>query len=241
MTYYLRTHVGLVRKNNEDSCFAAEKHGCLFAVVADGMGGHSGGEVASKIVIDTAVQFLEDSGVFDFNPESIKKLLSDANKCVWERALQHKELQGMGSTATLIMIEGSRALIGHVGDSRAYLLRSGKLEQLTKDHSYVQMLIENGYITKEEALRHPHRNIITRAIGAEHNVDADVLTIDLDKDDVILLCSDGLNNAVTDEQICDILLSDADTAADKLIDAALTSGGTDNITVFIAKTDGNQL
>ncbi len=241
MTYYLRTHIGLVRKNNEDSCFATEKHGCLFAVVADGMGGHSGGEVASRIVIDTAVQFLEDSDISDFNTDSIKKLLSDANKCVWERALQDKELQGMGSTATLAIIMGRRALIGHVGDSRAYLFRSGKLEQLTKDHSYVQMLIENGYITKEEALRHPHRNIITRAIGAERDVDTDVLTIDLKKGDVILLCSDGLNNAVTDEHICDILLSDEDAAADRLIEESLSSGGTDNITVFIAKMDGDQL
>ena len=241
MTYYLRTHIGLVRKNNEDSCFANEKNGCLFAVVADGMGGHSGGEVASGIVIEKAVQFLEKSVISDLNPDSIIKLLTDANKCVWERAQKDKQLKGMGSTATLIIIKGSRALIGHVGDSRAYLFRSGRLEQLTKDHSYVQMLIENGYITEQEALRHPHRNIITRAIGAERDIDADALTVELQTGDVILLCSDGLNNAVTDEQICDILLSDVDTAADRLIEASLSSGGTDNITVFVTKMDGDRI
>ena len=241
MTYYLRTHIGLVRKNNEDSCFATEKNGCLFAVVADGMGGHSGGEVASRIVIEMAVQFLEESDMSDINPDSIIKLLSDANKCVWERALKDKQLKGMGSTATLIIINGSRALIGHVGDSRAYLFRSGRLVQLTKDHSYVQMLIENGYITEQEALRHPHRNIITRAIGAERDIDADALTVELQTGDVILLCSDGLNNAVTDEQISDILLSDVDTAADRLIEASLSSGGTDNITVFVTKMDGDRI
>lgn len=238
MTYYLRTHIGLVRKINEDSCFAAEQGGCLFAVVADGMGGHSGGEVASQIVVDMAKRYISGKPLTDITPDNIVDLLSKANKNVWKRAQQERDLQGMGSTVTLAIILAGKALIGHVGDSRAYLFRTGKLEQLTKDHSYVQMLIENGYITKEEALHHPHRNIITRAIGTEREVEADILTIDLLAGDLLLLCSDGLNNAVTDGQISDILHSDIATAADRLIDASLSAGGSDNITVIIAETDG---
>ncbi len=242
MTYYLRTHIGLVRKKNEDNSFAIEKDGCLFAVVADGMGGHSGGEVASQIVVDTAKQFLSDINNSSLiSSDSITGLLSDINKLVWERALRDKELQGMGSTATIINLKGRQALIGHVGDSRAYLFRSGRLKQLTKDHSYVQMLIENGYITKEEALHHPQRNIITRAIGAENKVDADVMTINLEAGDILLLCSDGLTNAVTDDQITKTLLEGVAKAADTLIEAALAFGGTDNITVFIVETDGERL
>ncbi len=238
MTYYLRTHVGHVRKSNEDSCFAAEKDGCLFAVVADGMGGHNGGEVASQIVVEKAKRFLDDNMTAAITPESIIVLLSDCNKCVWEQALRNKALQGMGSTATLVLVRGNNALIGHVGDSRAYLYRSGKLEQLTKDHSYVQMLIDNGYISKEEALHHPYRNIITRAIGSESGIEVDTLTIGLLPGDVLLLCSDGLNNAVPDDKIAAILKDGIEAAADKLIDAALVGGGLDNVTVVIAEMDG---
>ncbi len=241
MTYYLRTHIGLVRKKNEDNSFAVVKDGGLFAVVADGMGGHRGGEVASQIVIDTALQYIEDADITGITPNKIKQLLSDANKSVWEKAYQDKELQGMGSTATLLILQGRQALIGHVGDSRAYLFRADKLKQLTKDHSYVQMLVENGYITAEEALRHPQRNIITRAIGAESSVDADVLTVVIEAGDVLVLCSDGLNNAVSDDQITQILLGGISNAADSLIDAALSSGGSDNITVFVAETGGGRL
>ncbi len=238
MTFYTRTHIGLVRKKNEDSCYAAELNDGFFAIVADGMGGHNGGEVASGIVIDTSRLYLEEKPLAQLTPDDIIHVLSLSNKNVWEKACRDKELKGMGSTATLVLIRDDEAIIGHVGDSRAYLFRNGQLEQLTKDHSYVQILIESGYITKEEALRHPHRNIITRAIGTENEVQPDVLTIDLLTGDVLLLCSDGLNNAVTDETITEILKNGIPEAADKLIEASLAAGGTDNISVVIAETDG---
>ena len=205
------------------------------------MGGHNGGEVASQIVIETIKACLEGKSPSKLSLNDLKKALSLANKKVWEKACRDSSLKGMGSTATLVVIAGNQAFIGHVGDSRAYLFREGVLEQLTKDHSYVQILVESGYITPEEALHHPHRNIITRAVGTENDVDADVLSLQLQKRDVLLLCSDGLNNVVTDPQIADILKRGIPEAADKLIGASLDAGGPDNISVVIAQLDGERL
>jgi serine/threonine protein phosphatase PrpC len=238
MTYYSRTHIGLVRKKNEDSCFATEVSSGFFAIVADGMGGHSGGEVASAIVIETAKAMLEDKIPHCLNSDDIRHLLMESNLNVWNRACKDKTLKGMGSTATLVFIRGSQAIIGHVGDSRAYLFRNGEITQLTKDHSYVQMLIENGYITQEEALYHPHRNIITRAIGTDSEVEPDINIFEVVANDVLLLCSDGLNNAVTDAQITEILNRGIPEAADRLIEASLEAGGHDNISVVVAQLDG---
>jgi len=241
MTFYTRTHIGLVRKKNEDSCFATEANGGLFAIVADGMGGHSGGEVASAIVIETARALLEEKKTHCLNREDVRKLLIRANKNVWAKACRDRSLSGMGSTATLVFICGLKAIVGHVGDSRAYLFRDGNLTQLTKDHSYVQILVENGYITQEEALYHPHRNIITRAIGTDRVVEPDVMMLELTAGDVLLLCSDGLNSAIADAQIEEILRSGIPEAADGLIDASLDAGGPDNISVVIVQVDGESI
>ena len=238
MTYYTRTHIGLVRKKNEDCCFAAEVSSGFFAIVADGMGGHSGGEVASGIVIDTARALLFNKAPHCLDQDDIRELLTQANRNVLEKAGENKALKGMGSTATLVFICGTKAIIGHVGDSRAYLFRDAQLSQLTKDHSYVQMLVENGYITQEEALVHPHRNIITRAIGTENDLEPDVWTDELKANDVLLLCSDGLSNAVCDEKIAEILRENIPDAADRLIEASLAAGGPDNVSVVIAQVGG---
>ena len=241
MTYYSRTHIGLVRKTNEDSCFATEVDGGFFAIVADGMGGHNGGEVASSIVIETAKALLSEKPPCCLGQDDIRRLLIQANKNVLDRADRDKHLKGMGSTATLVSICGMQAIIGHVGDSRAYLFRDQKLSQLTKDHSYVQMLVESGYITQQEALVHPHRNIITRAIGTESNLEPDVWTDELQAGDVLLLCSDGLSSSVPDEKIADILRSGIPEAADRLIEASLAAGGPDNISVVIVQTGGENV
>ena len=239
MIYYSRTHIGLVRKTNEDSCFATEVDGGFFAIVADGMGGHNGGEVASGIVIETAKALLSEKCCLD--QDDIRRLLIRANQSVLDRAERDRELKGMGSTATLVSICGMHAIIGHVGDSRAYLFRDKKLSQLTKDHSYVQMLLESGYITQQEALVHPHRNIITRAIGTEPNLEPDVWTYELQAGDVLLLCSDGLSSAISDDKIAEILRSGIPEAADKLIEASLAAGGPDNISVVIVQTGGGNV
>jgi len=241
MIYYSRTHIGLVRKTNEDSCFATEVDGGFFAIVADGMGGQNGGEVASSIVIETAKALLSEKSPCCLSQNDIRRFLIQANHNVLDRADRERELKGMGSTATLVSICGMQAIIGHVGDSRVYLFRDKKLSQLTRDHSYVQMLVESGYITQQEALVHPHRNIITRAIGTEPNLEPDVWTHGLQAGDVLLLCSDGLNSSVPDEKIADILRSGIPEAADRLIEASLAAGGPDNISVVIVQTGGENV
>jgi protein phosphatase len=147
----------------------------------------------------------------------------------------------MGSTATAAVFRNNEALIGHIGDSRAYLFRDGSLTQITKDHSYVQMLIDNGYITKKDALRHPNRNVITRAVGTDEEIDVDIFIIPLKKGDAILLCSDGLNGLVTDREIASILKRGIATATDELINAALDHGGEDNVSVVLAYMDGDSI
>ncbi|MDD5018502.1 MAG: Stp1/IreP family PP2C-type Ser/Thr phosphatase [Eubacteriales bacterium] len=240
MKFYAKTHKGHIRRNNEDSFYAAPDGG-FFAVVADGMGGHNAGDIASSIVVDTVVKSLRAVKPEDVTKETMLELLSSANKCVWDDAAKNAKRRGMGSTATVAVFHGDDALIGQVGDSRAYLFSGGVLSQITKDHSYVQMLIDTGYISHKEALLHPQRNIITRAVGIEPEVEADVYSVALKKEDCVLLCSDGLNAAVTDEDIADILNGEIESAADRLVDLALQRGGSDNISVIIACMDGERV
>ncbi len=239
MIYYAKTHTGC-RQKNEDSLFAPECADGFFAIVADGMGGHNAGEIASSIVVDTIREKLD--GV---NPENIKKsdvqrMLATANTAVYKNAFENPERIGMGSTATVAVFSGEKVLIGQIGDSRAYLFSDGEIRQITKDHSYVQLLIDSGYISEEDAKHHPQRNIITRAIGTESVVEADIYTVAIKDGDIILLCSDGLSGTISDNDIADILRSDIHTAADRLVDAALSSGSTDNISVVIAHKGGEQ-
>jgi len=238
MIYFAKTHIGNVRKTNEDS-FYIPPGGGLFALVADGMGGHNAGDVASRLTADTVVKTLDSVKEPPVKKSHIKGALHAANKEVWTDAKNNPERQGMGSTVTLAVFSDSGVTIGQVGDSRAYLYRNGKLEQITKDHSYVQLLVDNGFISKTDALTHPQKNIITRAIGTEKDVEADIIRHDAEEGDVWLLCTDGLNSTVSDETIAEILCNGAENAADALIEAALKGGGHDNITVVIATTGGD--
>lgn len=239
MIYYSITDKGRIRKQNEDFVYAPQGNGGYFAIVADGMGGHKAGEVASRLVVHTVIENLKNLLPEDISEEVLSNALILANKNVWNEshADQHKE--GMGSTATVAVFKDSKAIIGHVGDSRAYLYRERKLSQITKDHSYVQMLIDNGYITKKEASNHPARNVITRAVGTDEDLDVDIYTVQLKQGDTILLCSDGLNVAVPDNEIETTLGRGIAYAAGALIEAALNNGGSDNISVVLAYVDGD--
>ncbi len=238
MIYYARTDKGIVRKQNEDFIYAPDENGGYFAVVADGMGGHKAGEVASRIVVDTITAKLLAAGPNGLTKQMLCEAFSAANKNVLKESLADPQLKGMGSTATVAAFCGSTALIGHVGDSRAYLFSDGALTQITKDHSYVQMLIDNGYITSKQALYHPNKNVITRSVGTDEVLDIDTYTVSIKKGDTILLCSDGLNIAVADEEIEATLRRGIESAADELIEAALRCGGNDNISVVLAYMDG---
>jgi len=222
-----RTDVGRVRAGNEDA-FLAIDDGTLVAV-ADGMGGHQAGEVASAMAIES----LHD-GLAQGVP--IADAIEAANTAVVTRAARELDLRGMGTTLTAGVLDGSRLVIGHVGDSRCYLLRDGALTQVTTDHSVVAELIAAGELTEAEALVDPRRAMITRALGIDATVQVDVLDLDLEPGDRLLLCSDGLTTMVRDPAIAEILTSEPDRerAAAELVEAANLAGGADNITVLVA-------
>ena len=228
MNFYGGTNQGLVRPTNQDSYYIS-KEGC-WAVVADGMGGHNGGETASSMAVEIIRKGME-------NGEEMKKAIEDANTAIFEKSLSEPKLEGMGTTVVLCRIDGEKtASFSHVGDSRAYVFSDGVLKQITTDHSIVQQLIESGTITKEQAKYHPQRNLITRAVGTEKGVNIDFNRVNLTPGDIILICSDGLCAYVDEKEIADIICtSNGDETVDKLIEAANKSGGKDNVTVVLIK------
>jgi PPM family protein phosphatase len=221
------TDVGRVRDGNEDS-YIVDDRLALFAV-ADGMGGHRGGEVASA----TAVEALR-AAVASGRP--IDAAVKAANTAVLERASHDPDLAGMGTTMTaVIAFAGTSLLIAHVGDSRAYLLRDGHLERRTEDHSLVEELVREGRLTPEQAESHPQRAIVTRALGVDEDVDVDVYTIDARAGDRIIVCSDGLTTMLREREVERLARSEDDPqrCAEKLVDAAVEAGGEDNVTVIV--------
>jgi protein phosphatase len=227
------TDVGRVREQNEDSYLASKP---LFAV-ADGMGGHQAGEVASKLALDV-LQSWRDEHAAD-GADRLRDAVVEANRAVWERGQQERALRGMGTTLTAAWLEGETVTIAHVGDSRAYLLHGGELHQLTEDQTVVQDMVNEGRITPEEAFRHPSRSILKQALGGGPDVEVDGVSFELQPGDRLILASDGLHGIVTNERIAQILLAehDPDGACHALVDAANEAGGDDNITVIILEAD----
>lgn len=227
VTLYARTDIGLVRTNNEDSYLVDTERG--LAIVADGMGGHAGGEVASKIAVDTISEQLNAAnsrwpfGRVVREGARVVDAIRLANRRVRDAAAQDSALTGMGTTVVVLWVRGRRAHIAHVGDSRIYRYRKGGLVQLTRDHSW----------PSEEAAM---RNVLTRAVGAEDNVDIDHRVLDVDRGDVFLLCSDGLTRPVGDECIVQTLRDskDGDQASLQLVELAKRNGAPDNVTVVLA-------
>jgi protein phosphatase len=226
------TDVGRVREGNEDAYLVDDAMGLV--AVADGMGGHRAGEVASA----TALEALR-SAITHGRP--LRESMEDANEAVFTKSLTDEELRGMGTTLTAAtLVTGGTVLVGHVGDSRAYLLHDGELRQVTVDHSLVEELVREGRLTADEAAVHPQRSIITRALGVDASVEVDVYPVELAPGDRLLLCSDGLTGMVQAETIAATLRREEDPAraAAALIDAANVAGGEDNITaVVVAVTD----
>jgi PPM family protein phosphatase len=221
------SNTGNKRRRNEDSFVVAPP---LFAV-ADGMGGAQAGEVASKL----AAAALEDTDPGAAGGEErVVALIQEANRRVYERSNADPAASGMGTTITVALVEGTRVTFGHVGDSRAYLLRDGVMEQLTEDHSLVNELMKSGKLSPEEAETHPQRSVITRALGTDPDVDVDTFVIEAKERDLFLICSDGLTTMVADDEILELLernQDDLDRAAKDLVGAANRAGGEDNITV----------
>jgi PPM family protein phosphatase len=219
------TDKGRVREGNEDAYLVEPP---LYAV-ADGMGGHRGGEVASQL----ALQTLEES--FRAGEMPLGEQVKRANRAVFQRSGADRAVAGMGTTLTAALVQGELAHLIHVGDSRAYLLRAGALRQLTEDHTLVNRMVKAGEITAEEAEVHPHRNVITRSLGTEADIDVDEQDVGLLEGDRLLLCSDGLTGMLAEDQVKAILESTppAQEAADRLVRAANNAGGVDNITVVV--------
>ncbi len=233
--------IGRVRTTNEDAFrFGKYEDGAVWAIVCDGMGGALGGKLASSLAADMVSRKIEKSYNRSMSGVSVENMLlsaiTTANVTVFDRAAADNSVHGMGTTIVACVVKDSTACIAHVGDSRAYIISSGEISQITKDHSLVQEMLDRGQITKEQFENHPIKNIITRALGVEESIDIDFDYIDVKSGDVILLCSDGLSGLVGSEELLKIYLdSDFDALCDNYIEAANNYGGRDNITVVAVK------
>jgi protein phosphatase len=244
---WARTDLGLRRELNEDS-YLADSNINLF-IVADGMGGHAGGNIASKMSVDTVrkkIRATRKSGdlfgedAIGIESPAVLKLLEDSIKAasakIFDRSNRQPELAGMGTTVTLALAYDHRVYVAHVGDSRLYRLREGKFEQLTEDHSLVNEQVKAGFITSEEALHSRFRNIITRSVGFESEVTVDTLSLPMQPDDIYLICSDGLTGMIEDEEILKIIKKTRlSQAPARLVDLANQAGGEDNVTVVVLR------
>jgi len=247
--YEAITDVGRKRKGNEDSVFV--NPGQNLFVVADGMGGHAAGEVASRLAVDAINDFIELTGGDDeitwpfglddtisYDGNRLKTAVRFANKKVLETTKERSEYEGMATTVAAVLLEGDAANLAHVGDSRIYLLRASELSQLTSDHSWINEQIQSGVISADQARSHPLRNVVTRALGGKPDLLVDMQLQPMQPEDVLLLCSDGLTTMLPDDEICRLMaenVADVAQAARALVDAANARGGEDNITVLLLK------
>jgi protein phosphatase len=231
----------VVRSGNEDSYFASsDAHAGVF-IVADGMGGHAAGEVASEMAVRTIAADLRKVFALEWNsiPEVLAEALRHANRTIHDRTLVETDKQGMGTTASVLLLGRGRYAIGQIGDSRVYMLRNGSLMQITKDHSYVQEQVDAGLLTLEQARYHPYSNVITRCVGAAEEVEPDLYEGAVEAGDLFLVASDGLTGMVDDRRLEQLLLSRAtpDRLVAALIAEANGRGGLDNITSIVVQVD----
>src|SRR5215813_8484115 len=234
-----RTDVGMIRSGNEDNFAVTARGNRGLFVVADGMGGHAAGEVASEMAVQTLEREL--TGVNDLTSagaaERVTEALRLANRCIHDRTITEVDKQGMGTTASVLIVAGPRYMIGQVGDSRVYLLRDGALQQLTKDHSYVQEQVDAGFLTPEQARYHPYSNVITRCVGASPDVEPDIYSGETKVGDLFLVASDGLTGIVDDRRLAQLLMNrhTPERKVHNLIAEANGRGGLDNITAIVVE------
>ena len=238
---YAKSDVGKVREINEDAFYISNSlDEVQLYMLADGMGGYNGGEIASKLAIQSAKNYIENNfKEIEKDKDSIIQLIGSsieyANMVVYEKAKENKELSGLGTTLEVCLIYNNRAFIGHVGDSRIYRIRKEFMRKLTQDHSYVQKLVKDGTITQEEAAHHPQKNMLMKALGCNAFVEPDVMVKGFLKDDILIMNSDGLTNLVSQEEIFKEAKKNIEQATKNLVQMANDNGGYDNITVIIIK------
>lgn len=231
------TDIGLLRELNEDSYFFADEGERFVIAVSDGMGGHNAGDVASKLAVTAVKEFAENNNIYADSEKKIRIALMEANERIFAHSCQNKETRGMGATIVVAVGDGENVVIGNIGDSRAYIADKESIQQITEDHSYVNELVKSGMITEEEARTHPKKNEILKAVGIGRDVFPDIFNIKLSEDEKLLLCTDGLTNMLTDDEILDMLNSsqNSEEILKSLIDAANKNGGADNITAVLLK------
>lgn len=239
MIVYAKSDLGKARDKNEDSYYIPNSENELKTyLLADGMGGYKGGEVASRLAIESAKRYIESNFkdiVHDriSIEELIRSSMEYANMVVYEKSKEDKELEGMGTTLEIALIYGNKVHIGHVGDSRIYRIRQNIIRKITTDHSYVETLVKDGTITREEASHHPKKNMLMKALGCTPYVEPDVITKGFLKNDILLMTSDGLTNMLSNQEIYDIIKNDINNSTEELIKRANELGGYDNITVIV--------
>ena len=241
MKVLARTDKGRIREQNEDYYYVSdENQNPAVFMLADGMGGYEGGEIASSLAIDAAKRYIDNHfGLIDHDKDTIQDLIYDAieyaNTILLDVANGHEELKSMGTTLEICVIYNNRAYIGHIGDSRIYRIREKFFRKLTTDHSYVETLVKDGTITKEEAEHHPKKNMLMKALGCMDTAEPDVMVKNFKEGDILVMASDGLTNMVSEEQIYETITKHFDDCDKRLVDMANEAGGVDNITVVIIK------
>lgn len=233
--------IGKAREKNQDAYYASNDLSLPLYMVADGMGGHNAGEIASTMAMniikknffENKEQLTDKETIFGI----IKKSIEEANTKIYLKSLENENCKGMGTTITLAYIFKNEIFIGHVGDSRAYLIRNGNIIQITEDHSFVNELVKIGSITKEEAINHPKKHMITRAVGSSSVIEMDLIVRSYEENDILLLCSDGLSNMLKEFEISQVFDTEKDIqkACETLAQMANQKGGHDNITVVAIK------
>ena len=241
MRVFAGTDIGKAREMNQDYYYVSRNSDEVkLCVLADGMGGYTGGEVASKLAVMSVKNYIYNNyAKIKLETDEIINLLKDAtqyaNMIVYEKTREISILEEMGTTLEVVLMVENKIYISHIGDSRIYKIRNNKMKQITKDHSYVEKLINDGTITRDEAKTHPQKNMLTKALGCTAFVEPDLLVEKIQENDIILICSDGLTNMVSEQEIVKIIKQNPETPNKKLIEAANNAGGSDNITVIVIK------
>lgn len=235
-----KSNAGVVRSHNEDACFVIPSHDVY--IVADGVGGNNAGEIASRTVVQGIAEYVRDVPIEKCETDEavckyFESCLAQVNQEVYRLGIENSENRGMATTVVVAYLREAVAYIVNVGDSRAYLLREDNLQKLTEDHTYVNELLKNGVITEEEAATHVQRNVITRAVGAEPDIQSDFYRVPIQEEDILMLCSDGLYGEVEEQKLIEIFHQNEtmQTTCKLLVNAAIEGGGRDNITVVCLK------
>lgn len=243
MKVFAKSDVGKARDTNEDFYYISNENDFpKLYILADGMGGYNGGEIASKLATTAVKGYIESNfNKIEHEKENILELIRSsieyANMVVYEKAKENVELENMGTTLEVCLIYNNKAFIGHVGDSRIYRIRKDLMRKLTQDHSYVQELVNDGTITKEEAIHHPKKNMLMKALGCTPFVEPDITVKGFLKDDIIVICSDGLTNMLSEQEIYSSIMQDIYQSTNTLVNKANELGGYDNITVVVIYND----